>query len=47
LVVFGITIAWCSLIQKFKNNTFDIGRILFYTLSVFIGVFIIKIQDKS
>lgn len=47
VVVFGIAIVWCSLKQKFENNTFDIGRILFYTLSVFIGIFIIKIQDKS
>lgn len=47
VVVYGIAIVWCSLKQKFENNTFDIGRILFYTLSVFIGVFIIKIQDKS
>lgn len=46
-VVFGIALVWCSLKQKFENNTFDIGRILFYTLSVFIGVFVIKIQDKS
>ena len=47
VVVFGIALVWCSLKQKFENNTFDIGRILFYALSVFIGVFIIKIQDKS
>jgi len=46
-IVFGIALVWCSLKQKFENNTFDIGRILFYTLSVFIGVFVIKIQDKS
>lgn len=46
-VLFGIAIIWCYLKQKLENNTFDIGRILFYTLSIFIGIFMIKIQAKS
>ena len=46
-VLFGIAVIWRYLRQKFENNTFDIGRILFYTLSIFIGIFMIKIQAKS
>lgn len=46
-VLIGIAIIWCFLRQKFENNTFDIGRIIFYALSLFLGIFIIKIQDKS
>ncbi len=47
VVVYGIAIIWCSLRMKFENNTFDIGRLFFLTLSIFVGVFVIKIQDKS
>ena len=47
LVVFGIAGIWCYLKQKFDNNTFDIGRIIFYGLSIFIGIIIINRQDKS
>lgn len=47
MVFYGIAIIWCILRMKFENNTFDIGRLLFLTLSIFIGVYVIKIQDKS
>lgn len=46
-VLIGVALIWCFLRQKFDNNTFDIGRIVFYALALFIGIFIIKIQDKS
>ncbi|WP_298120599.1 hypothetical protein [Flavobacterium sp.] len=45
LIVLGLI--WLLLRQKFENNTFDIGRIIFYVLSIFVGIFMIKIQDKS
>lgn len=47
LVLIGIALIWCFLKQKWENNTFDLGRIVFYLLSIFIGIFIIKIQEKS
>ena len=46
-VLIGIALIWFFLRQKFENNTFDIGRIIFYVLSIFVGVFIIKIEEKS
>ena len=47
VVLIAVALIWCFLRQKFENNTFDIGRIVFYALSIFIAIFIIKIQDKS
>jgi len=46
-VLIGIALIWLLLRKKFENNTFDIGRIFFYVLSIFVGVFMIKIQEKS
>jgi len=47
VVLIGIALVWCFLKQKLDNHTFDIGRIIFYTFSIFITVYIIKIEDKS
>lgn len=47
LVLIVMALIWCFLRQKWENNTFDLGRIVFYLLSIFIGIFIIKIQEKS
>ncbi|MEC4003060.1 hypothetical protein OX283_000180 [Flavobacterium sp. SUN052] len=46
-VLIGIALIWAFLKRKFDNPTFDIGRILFYVLTLFVGIFIIKIQEKS
>lgn len=46
-VLIGLGLIWLLLRQKFENNTFDIGRIIFYVLSIFVGIFMIKIQEKS
>jgi len=47
VVLIGIALVWCFLKQKFDNNTFDIGRIIFYAFGIFVTVFMIKIQEKS
>jgi hypothetical protein len=47
VVVFGIAIIWAALKQKFGTYTFDVGRIIFFTLSVLSGILIIKTQEKS
>jgi hypothetical protein len=47
IVVFAIALIWCYLRQKFETNTFDIGRIIFYGLSIFIGILTINSQAKS
>lgn len=46
-VLIGIAVIWTSLKKKFDNATFDIGRIVFYALTLFIGVFLIHLQEKS
>jgi hypothetical protein len=46
-VLIGLGLVWLLLQQKFVNNTFDIGRIIFYKLSIFAVIFMIKIQEKS
>lgn len=47
VVLIGIALIWCFLKQKLDNNTFDIGRIIFYAFGIFITVFMIKIEHKS
>lgn len=46
-VVIGIALIWVLLKKKFQTPTFDIGRLVFYILSLFIGLFIIYFQKKS
>ena len=46
-VLIGIALCWAFLKKKFENPTFDIGRIIFYVLTLFVGIFIIKIQEKT
>lgn len=46
-VVIGIALIWTLLKKKFDTPTFDIGRFLFYMLSLFIGLFLIYFQEKS
>jgi uncharacterized membrane protein len=47
VVVFAIAIIWCFLKKKFKNNTFDVGRIIFYIMSIIVSLVVIKIQAKD
>ncbi|WP_395044166.1 DUF2339 domain-containing protein [Flavobacterium sp.] len=46
-VLFAVALIWAFLYKKFQNKTFDIGRVIFYILSIFIGILMINIQDKS
>ncbi|MBY0487397.1 MAG: DUF2339 domain-containing protein [Flavobacteriaceae bacterium] len=46
-VLIVIALIWAFLRKKFENSTFDIGRIIFYAFALFIGIFIIKIEEKS
>lgn len=46
-VIIGLGLIWLFFRKKFEKNTFDIGRIIFYVLSIFVGIFMIKIQEKS
>jgi hypothetical protein len=45
-VVISIALIWTLLKKKFDTPTFDIGRFLFYVLSLFIGLFLIYSQEK-
>ena len=47
IVLFFIAVSWCFLQNKFKNNTFDLGRMIFYCLSIGITVATINLQHKS
>jgi len=46
IVVFGIALIWCFLEQKFQKITFDLGRIVFYILSIILGLLIINSKEK-
>jgi hypothetical protein len=46
-VVIGIALIWTFLKKKFDTPTFDIGRVVFYILALFIGLFLIYSQQKS
>lgn len=46
-VLIGIAIIWSLLKKKFDTPTFDIGRMLFFILTLFFGLFIIKIEEKT
>jgi len=46
-IVIGIASIWTLLKYKFETPTFDIGRFIFYPLSLLIGLSIIHTQQKS
>ncbi|MGV3698121.1 DUF2339 domain-containing protein [Flavobacterium sp.] len=46
-VLIGIAVLWTFLKKKFSNVSFDIGRIAFFVLAVFLGGFLLHIQEKS
>ncbi|MEO8255296.1 MAG: hypothetical protein ABI554_13025, partial [Flavobacterium sp.] len=46
-IVISIALIWTLLKKKFGSPTFDIGRFVFYVLSLFIGLFLIYSQEKS
>ena len=46
-VVIFTALLWCFLRKKFEANTFDIGRMFFLTLSIIIGILLIKTQEEN
>lgn len=47
VVSFGVALIWCVLKQLFDKKTFDLGRMLFYLLSITTGILILHSQVKS
>jgi hypothetical protein len=46
-IIISIAVVWTFLKIKFEKPTFDIGRILFYVLSIVIGLYLLNSQEKS
>lgn len=46
-VVLVVALIWTFLQHKFKKPTFDIGRFVFYVLTISIGLFVIQSQEKN
>lgn len=46
-VLIALALIWCFLKMKLDSKTFDIGRLLFFGLSIIIGILLINTQEKS
>lgn len=46
-VMLAFAAIWCYLVRKFDSKTFDIGRTFFFATSIFIGIILLCIQEKS
>lgn len=45
LIAFGLI--WAFLRKKYNNSTFEIGRIIYFILTLLVGIFIIEFEKKS
>ncbi|MDR6966244.1 regulator of replication initiation timing [Flavobacterium arsenatis] len=46
-VLISIALIWCFLKMKLDTKTFDIGRLFFFGSSLFVGIILLNVQEKS